>query len=80
MHDGPPRVLVFGARGPSWPVRAAAAAWVLFVLSVAALVIVPVLVVGLAAIAAGAAWIGLRVVATRLRGGGRRNVRVIQRD
>ena len=76
MSTDPPRVLRFTARGPSRAERAAIAAWILFVLAVATLLIVPALMVGLVAFGALAAWIGLRSLARRVRGDGRRNVRV----
>ena len=55
------------------------AAWIVLVLAVGLLLIVPVLIVGLIAVGAAAAWIGLRVLASRLRPSGRRNVRIVDR-
>lgn len=80
MPDDQTRVLLFTARGPSWAARAAVIAWVVFVLALAALVIVPILIVGAAALLAGTAWIALRRLAARARGDGRRNVRVVDRQ
>ncbi len=80
MPDREPPILLFTGRGPSWAARAAVVAWVVFVLAMAALVLVPLLAIGIVAFAAGAAWIALRRFAARARGDGRRNVRVVERD
>ena len=80
MPDDPPRVLLFTARGPSWAARAAAIAWIVLILAIAAVVIVPALLVGLVALLALAVWVMLRSFAARVRGDGRRNVRVVDRQ
>ena len=60
--------------------RAAAIAWVALVLSIALLVLIPMLAVGIAVIIVAAAWIGLRALSARLGGDGRRNVRIVRRE